>query len=69
MHKNVSMSAVGEQGLESGESKPKAAKQKMVKNFKAKQHLTNSIAEHTCHLSWSMSCSLLQSFFLFFGYK
>lgn len=46
------MSVWGDQGLESEESKPKAAKQKMVKNFKAKQQPTNSITEHTCNLSF-----------------
>lgn len=59
MFKNVPMSVLGERGLESDESKPKAAKQKMVKNFKAKQQLANSIVQCICHLS----LSLLQRFF------
>lgn len=64
MFKNVPMSVLGERGLESDESKPKAAKQKMVKNFKAKQQLANSIVECICHLSLRyVSCSLLQRFF------
>lgn len=51
MYKNVPLSALGKQGLEADESKPKAAKQKMVKDFKAKQQIANSIIEHVFDLS------------------
>lgn len=63
MYKNVPVSVLGEQGLESDESEPEVAKQKIVKNFKAKQQLTNSIVEHTCYLSLKY---VLQPFTEFF---
>lgn len=58
------VSVLGERGLESNETKAKAAKQKMVKHFQAKQQTTNSIIEHPCNLSLKyISRSLFQRFF------